>query len=96
MQAVSCIVPAQCSLPCALKMQQSIGRAVRARRLELDWSQSELARRSGTHRLIVGRVERGLHKPSLDTLIRYAQALGCSVSDLALEAEGQLAPEVRS
>jgi transcriptional regulator with XRE-family HTH domain len=89
MQTVSCIVPASGPLPCALVLQEAIGCAIRARRKALGISQRELALRARTHRPLIARAERGMHALTLDSLIRYANAFGCTVSDLVLEAEGQ-------
>ena len=58
------------------ELAKRIGARIRELRLERDWSHTELARRVGTHRPIVHRIEGGKHTPSLFTLWHYAQALG--------------------
>ena len=56
-----------------------VGERIRDLRRAHGWSQAELAHRIGTHRPIVSRVERGVHKQSVRTLTEYATALGVPV-----------------
>lgn len=56
-----------------------IGERLRALRLDAELSQRELAARAGTHRPIIGRLERGLHVPDLDVLAGVARALDVDV-----------------
>lgn len=60
--------------------QEFISSLVQAR-LEQGISQAELARRTGTHRSAINRLESGTQNPTLDTVIKIASALG---SDLTL------------
>jgi transcriptional regulator with XRE-family HTH domain len=55
---------------------------VRARRLELDLSQEELADRAQVHRTFIGHVERGETNVSLDNIARISEALEVPASDL--------------
>lgn len=55
---------------------KAIGAEIRRCRNEAGISQEALARRLGTHRPIVARVERGVHVPEIDLVCRYAHALG--------------------
>jgi transcriptional regulator with XRE-family HTH domain len=54
----------------------ALGREVRAARRRRGWTQSELARRAGVGRLVVGRIERGTTRLDVDALVRVALALG--------------------
>lgn len=56
-----------------------VGERLRALRVDTELSQAELAARAGTHRPIIGRLERGLHVPELDVLARVARALDVDV-----------------
>lgn len=56
-----------------------VGARLRSLRLDAELSQAELAARAGTHRPIIGRLERGLHVPELDVLARMARALDVDV-----------------
>ena len=55
---------------------KAIGVLVRTWRRNAGMTQAKLAERVGTHRPIIGRVERGVHLPSLITLSCIAQATG--------------------
>lgn len=58
---------------------------VRRLRLELGWSQEELADKVGLHRTYVGSVERGERNVSIDNVEKMARALGRTVADMFLE-----------
>ncbi len=59
--------------------------SVRARREQLGWSQSRLARASGVSRTVVNEVENGRRSPSLPTYDKLRRALGLDLaSSLAL------------
>ena len=61
------------------------GGSVRARREQLGWSQSRLARASGVSRTVVNEVENGRRSPSLPTYDKLRRALGLDLaSSLAL------------
>ena len=55
---------------------------VRARRMEGDWSQEELARRSGLSRTGISAIETGRIIPSAAAALALAAALECRVEDL--------------
>ena len=65
----------------------AFGRAVREARAANGISQEELAARSGMHRTYVGGVERGERNLSYANLLRLAEALGMSLSELQHRAE---------
>lgn len=59
-----------------------VGARIRELRGDAEVSQAELARRIGTHRPIMSRIERGIHEPSLETCERVAAALDLDVATL--------------
>lgn len=63
------------------------GIVVRRHRQAHGWSQEALADRAGLSRSFSGDVERGRAIPSLDTLIKIADALGLVPSAMLAEAE---------
>lgn len=58
------------------------GNTVRALRLKKNWTQEDLAERSGLHPTYVGGVERGERNIGFDNIIKLARALGAHPSDL--------------
>ena len=58
------------------------GRAVRAKRLERQLSQEELAHLSDLHRTYIGSIERGQRNVSLLNIIKMAKALSINPSEL--------------
>jgi DNA-binding XRE family transcriptional regulator len=65
--------------------RKRLGDAVRKRRLSLELSQEELAERIDCHRNYVGSVERGEQNVTIDMLMRFTKALGCTLGDLVRE-----------
>ena len=59
-----------------------VGKNLRARRLELQVSQEELAAMAGLDRTYVSQLERGIGNPSLRTLSLLATALKMELSEL--------------
>ena len=55
--------------------QTEFGHRVRSKRLELGWSQMELAERIGLHFTFVSSVERGERNVSLHSLLKLADGL---------------------
>ena len=64
-----------------------LGRAIRARRVELGLSQDKFADLVGMHRAYYGALERGKWNLTVQTLVRVAQGLGVSAATLLQEAE---------
>lgn len=62
-----------------------LGRAVRSRRLELGLSQEKLAERAQLHWTYIGGIERGERNVSLINIVRIAEALSLTPSDLLKE-----------
>lgn len=63
----------------AAKRAYELGQAVRARRLELGMSQTELAERSGMTQSAVSRLEAGATVPTIGVLERLAAALSADL-----------------
>lgn len=59
-----------------------IASEIRKRRLTLGMTQSALAKLLDLERAHITRMESGRHLPTIRTLIEYAKALHCKVSDL--------------
>lgn len=59
-----------------LEPARGVGEALRARRVQLGWSQARAARASGVSRTVVNEIERGRRTPSLRTYTRLRAALG--------------------
>jgi transcriptional regulator with XRE-family HTH domain len=62
--------------------QTEFGHRVRSKRLELGWSQMELADRIGLHFTFVSSVERGERNVSLQSLLRLADGLEVNAGSL--------------
>ncbi len=60
--------------------------AVRRRRQGLGLSQEALAEAADVHRNFVGLIERGEQNLSIDSMVRFARALKCSLADLFNDA----------
>ena len=67
-------------MPSALQLE--IGRRIRERRKEAGKSQEGFARDAGVERSFYGKIERGTHNVTLDTLGRIATALDVDLGEL--------------
>jgi transcriptional regulator with XRE-family HTH domain len=61
---------------------QSIGQRVRKLRKDRRLSQIVLAELAGVHYNTLKRIERGQGNPSVEALVRIAEALGAELTDL--------------
>lgn len=66
---------------------QKFGNRVREKREKLEWSQEELADRSGLHRTYISGIERGKRNPTLVTITTIANSLGVTPEELIAETE---------
>ncbi len=55
------------------------------RRIELEMSQTELARRAGVTRQTIGMIEAGEFNPSIKLCVAICRALECTLNDLFWE-----------
>ena len=65
----------------------AFGEAIRTLRKARGFTQELLAEKTNLHVNYVSLVERGLSAPALDTICALADALGLTVSELAVEME---------
>lgn len=59
-----------------MDIRRQVGLNVRDLRLELDWSQEDLAFESGLHRTYISGIERGTRNPTVLILDKIAKCLG--------------------
>jgi transcriptional regulator with XRE-family HTH domain len=71
----------------AAAVARTIGRRVRASRIDLSWTLDQLARRSGVSRRMLVNVEQGSTNPSIATLLRLSDALGVGLPALVDTAD---------
>lgn len=64
------------------QLRRQFGARIRRLREDLEWSQEDLAAHCGLHRTYIGGVERGERNIGLENVVRIAEALGVSASDL--------------
>ena len=60
---------------------------IKFRRIELDMSQSELAKKAGVTRQTIGLIEAGEFNPSIKLCIAICKALGVKLDDIFWEDE---------
>ncbi len=65
-----------------LVLYKKLGRRLQQRRVELGWSQSDLARRSGIDRVHLSLLENGRKHPTLWTLKTLAKPLRLKLTEL--------------
>ena len=65
----------------------ALGQAIKELRLELGFSQELLAFEAGIDRSYIGGIERGEHNLALINLIKIAQTLGITLSELLSKAK---------
>lgn len=73
-----------------MDMDQYFGRHLRALREDKGLSQQELAYRTELDRTYISMLERGLRQPSLETVLRLAEALDMRASGLVDPIESQV------
>lgn len=70
-----------------LELSDSFASVVEKHRQAKGLSRSALASEAGLHQTYIGLLERGQRSPNLDTAQAIARSLGCSLSQLIIEAE---------
>jgi transcriptional regulator with XRE-family HTH domain len=73
-------MPEKISPPSQTRLK--LGKTVRRLRLKREWSQEQLAERSGLHPNYIGGIERGERNVAVDNIERLAHALGLHPKDL--------------
>lgn len=74
-----------------MDVTEAFGRAVKARRAEMQWTQDQVSEEGGFGRTFISSLERGEKAPTVATVWKVALALGCKPSDLWLKAEQLMA-----
>ncbi len=64
-----------------------VGSRIRYHRKERKLSQEELAERSGLHPSYIGQLERGIKKPTIDSLYKITKGMDMSISDFLKDLE---------
>lgn len=59
-----------------------VGARLRELRVDAEMTQEQIADATGIHRPVVARMERGIHVADVDTVTRYANALGLGLADV--------------
>ena len=70
-----------------LELSDSFASVVEKHRQAKGFSRCALASEAGLHQTYIGLLERGQRSPNLDTAQAIARSLGCSLSQLIIEAE---------
>lgn len=66
----------------AKRSDQKVGERIRSARESAGLTQQELSKRTGIDQAIISKLERGSHRPRIDTLERIAAGLGLSLAGL--------------
>ena len=69
-------------------VKQHLALQLRQLRREKGWSQEKLAEKASMHRTYLAGIERSLRNPSLENLIKLANALGVTLTALFTSPEG--------
>lgn len=70
--------------------EETIGANIRRRREQAGRTLTELANHASLTKGALSKIERGKGSPAISTVLRIAQALGCSLAELFAEAEVSL------
>lgn len=77
-------------------LRLAFGRRIRELRRDREFSQEELAERTGLHWTYVSGVERGQRAPSLDVVGRLANGLSVTLAELFGPMKRQYRPRFRA
>lgn len=75
-------MPPERKVPPRSRQHAAFGEAVRRRRLELGWSQRELAGKMFTDEKQVGEIERGIRNPTLQAVFDLESVLEIGLGEL--------------
>ena len=70
-----------------MDLTTEVGSRIRYHRKEHKLSQEELAERSGLHPSYIGQLERGIKKPTIDSLYKITKGMDLSISDFLKDLE---------
>jgi transcriptional regulator with XRE-family HTH domain len=73
--------------------KRAFGQALREARQSKGISQENLAARSGLDRSFISLVERGIQSPNIAVLLKVAEVLGVSASELIAKTEAAMGVE---
>ena len=65
-----------------MDLTTEVGSRIRYHRKEHKLSQEELAERSGLHPSYIGQLERGIKKPTIDSLYKITKGMDLSISEI--------------
>lgn len=65
-----------------LGWSKQIGERIKELREKVEWTQEQLAEKSGLKQSHISRLETGQHSPSHKTIVALAKALDCDVSEI--------------
>lgn len=68
-----------------MKARDALAKNLRRLRDAKDWSQEELAERSGVHRTYISGLERSKRNPTLSIIEDLSLSLDCSVNELLID-----------
>ncbi|MFU3259633.1 helix-turn-helix domain-containing protein [Pseudomonas aeruginosa] len=71
----------------------AFGKVLRRRRVEAGFTQEQLAHESELQRNYVSLMERGINQPTITTLIKLANPLGCTAAEIVDEVERLVADQ---
>ncbi len=74
-------------------LNEALGRLMRLWRWRAAMTLEQVAQSAGLHRPVAGRLEAGLHSPSIDSLVRYARATGADVWQAFVLVDVWLSPK---
>lgn len=74
-----------------MKSEEIFGQVLKTIRKKQKMSQEKLAFQSNLDRTYISMLERGVHQPTLNTLLSLAEALNMKASELVEIVEGEIA-----
>ena len=70
-----------------MEVALAFGKVLRRRRVAAGLTQEQLAHESELQRNYVSLMERGINQPTINTLIKLANSLGCTAAEIVDEVE---------
>lgn len=70
-----------------MDIEDIVGKNINQKRLELNWSQEELAHQTGLSTSTISKLENGKRNCGLETLMDIAMAMNCEIGDLTVPLE---------